>query len=637
MVSAPSFLINAVRAFSRGLVFAAEGFRDDRDGLRDIVNAMELPMSVCGCDWSYRWVSKGIGRLLGRRAEDVIGRPIVEVIGKEAFESLKPYFERVLAGEYVEYEEQVFYKALGWRWIHAMYAPTFGPDRTPDGWVALILDIDEQRKAQEIAIESEDRFRKLADNAPIAMWITGADGRSTFVNAYYVAYTGLSEPEIREHWDASIHPEERETFVAAYLQALQRRAELHEVVRLRRHDGVYRWFEVIGVPRYEAARFVGYTGCGFDITDRKIAEDAAREENRQKDQFIAVLGHELRNPMGAISNAVGILERVEMRNDDARRAIKVTRRQLDNLARLTDDVFAVGSLIAGNVTLARQPLDLGAVVRFTIQMLQTSAASRSIAIGITTQPAWVYADPVRLEQIVRNLVGNAVKFTPEQGRIDVRVSATDARAVLTVSDSGIGIPKEFLPRLFQPFAQAHPEFSGESRGLGLGLALTRRLVELHGGKISVESGGPGHGSTFVVSLPLMSQPLGAAAGQAANETKVNLQILVIEDNEDYRESLRDLLSIEGCIVETASDGPEAMELALAHSPDVALIDLALPTWDGYEVARRLREKFDSAIRILALTGFSREGDKTAARAAGFDDFLVKPVAPSRLLEALRPR
>jgi len=206
-----------------------------------------------------------------------------------------------------------------------------------------------------------------------------------------------------------------------------------------------------------------------------------------------------------------------------------------------------------------------------------------------------------------------------------------------VSDSGIGISKDFLPQLFQPFAQAHPEFSGESRGLGLGLALTRRLVELHGGEISVESGGPGHGSTFVVSLPLTRRPLGSVADEAANETDVNLRILLVEDNEDYRESLRELLSIEGYKVEVASDGPEAIQLALAHSLDVVLIDLALPTSDGYEVARRLRERFGSAIRLLALSGFGREDDKTAARAAGFDEFLVKPATPSRLLQALRPR
>jgi len=428
MTSASSLLINAVRAFSRGLVFAAEGFRDDREGLRDIVNAMELPMAVCSGDLSYRWVSNGISRILGRPAAEVIGRPIVEVIGKEAFVALKPHFDRVLAGEYVEYEEQVLYREVGWRWVHAMYAPTFGPNKAADGWVALVLDIDEQRKALEVANETEERFRKLADNAPVIMWISDADGRSTFVNAYYVAYTCLPESEIRQRWDALIHPEERKSFLEAYFQALARRTELHEVVRLRRHDDVYRSFEVIGVPRYEGARFAGYTGCGFDITDRKAAEEAAREENRQKDQFIAVLGHELRNPMGAISNAVSFLERAEVGDEAAKRAIKIVRRQLDNLVRLTDDVFAVGSLNAGKVKLARRAVDLSEVVRFTIRMLEASAAARSIAVRITTQPAWVEADPLRLEQSITNLVGNAVKFTPEHGRIDVRVSASAGAA-----------------------------------------------------------------------------------------------------------------------------------------------------------------------------------------------------------------
>jgi PAS domain S-box-containing protein len=334
MASTPSFFTDAVRALSKGLIFAAEGFRDNYAGLRDIVDAMDLAMAVCSRDLSYIWASNGIGRLLERPREEIIGRPIVEVIGETAFKSLKPYFDRVLAGEYVEYQEEVLYRQVGRHWIHAMYAPTHGPDRAVDGWVGLILNVDEERRAQERARESEGRFRRLADSAPVLMWMGQPDGSNTFINAQYAAYSGLSQKELRNNWKSLIHPDDRESYLAIYFDAVARGVEWHQEIRFRRYDGVYRWFEVKGVPRYEGAQYVGYIGCSIDVTERRTWEEATRQENQEKDQLIAVLGHELRNPMGAISNAIGILEKIEIGDDTGRRALTIARWQLNGLGRL---------------------------------------------------------------------------------------------------------------------------------------------------------------------------------------------------------------------------------------------------------------------------------------------------------------
>jgi CheY-like chemotaxis protein/two-component sensor histidine kinase len=366
-----------------------------------------------------------------------------------------------------------------------------------------------------------------------------------------------------------------------------------------------------------------------------MSEDAAVEAGLQKDELIAVLGHELRNPMSAISSAVAVLERIEIDNPKAKRPMEIIRRQLNQLVRLMNDLSESSHLLFGKMELVQEPIELGDTIRRVLRTFEHSGLTRFHSIEVATEPAWVYVDPARLDQVMSNLLGNALKFTPEHGKIRISVAADNDRATLTMSDSGVGIPKEFLPRVFQPFAQAKPEFSGKSGSLGLSLSLVKRLVQMHGGEVGVSSDGPGKGCTFVVSLLLISKTKASGAAQPAAEPTAGLRVILIEDNDDVRETVGELLQITGHIVESASDGPEGLERALKTLPQVALVDLALPTWDGYEVARRLRNQFGRAIRIIAMSGFGRELDRTTALGAGFDAFLIKPVDPKELLEALR--
>ena len=357
------------------------------------------------------------------------------------------------------------------------------------------------------------------------------------------------------------------------------------------------------------------------------ARAEAEAANRGKDQFLAMLGHELRNPLSAISNAVALGDRVDAGSELAVRARDVVRRQLGNLRRLVDDLLDVARVTTGKIALQSTPLELTAVVRRSIAALKDARRLADHEVQLALDQAWVCADDTRLEQIVCNLVENAAKYTPPGGNIRVSVRREDANAVLEVSDTGRGISADLLPRVFDLFTQDERTLDRSQGGLGLGLSLVRRLVELHHGTVTAASEGPGKGATFVVRLPQIEAPVFVAAPtQSAPARTKRRRILVIEDNVDGRDALKELLQGQGHEVHTAGDGPAGVEEALAVSPEVVLIDIGLPGFDGYEVARRLRASTQGKhLKLIALTGYGQEEDVKRARDVGFDDYLVKPV------------
>jgi signal transduction histidine kinase/CheY-like chemotaxis protein len=375
------------------------------------------------------------------------------------------------------------------------------------------------------------------------------------------------------------------------------------------------------------------------------------QADRRKDEFLAMLGHELRNPLAAIRNAHSVLDRLGDRlgrdDEPAARQRQVIDRQTRHLARMVDDLLDISRVTLGKITLQTQVVDLQEVVERCLRELGTEAQAErhQLTLEVTTEPVEVNGDPVRLEQIVSNLLHNAIKYTPPGGRISISVGKARGEALIRVSDSGIGIPLSMLPRIFDLFTQVESSIPRSQGGLGLGLPLVRSLVELHGGRVSATSPGPGGGSELTVRLPLRlavddadagCQPLrvgrGIAAGQAAGQ---GLHILVIEDNQDGRESLRDLLEIWGYRVDLAEDGPAGLERALAAPPDVALIDIGLPGFDGNEVARRIRASLNGhSPCLIAMTGYGQPEDRGRAMEAGFNTYLVKPVDPETLSRLL---
>ncbi len=353
---------------------------------------------------------------------------------------------------------------------------------------------------------------------------------------------------------------------------------------------------------------------------RAIAEAA----NRSKDEFLAMLGHELRNPLGAIANGARLLDAP----DEATRAHarEVIARQVQHLARMTDDLLDAARAMTGKIVLQRQPLDLADAAARAVAALRASGRGGEHRFVAALAPAWVEADATRIEQVLSNLLANAVKYTPAGGTITVSVAHEGREAVLRVADEGIGMPAELLERVFEPFVQGERPLDRSFGGLGIGLTLVRRLAELHGGTASAASDGPGRGSVFTVRLPAID-PVAGRAPRAARTAPMRRRVLVVEDNADARETLRRLLEFEGHSVRVAGDAEAALAALRTEASDVALIDIGLPGMDGYELARRIRAELDRerALVLAAVTGYGLPEDRRRSAAAGFDAHLVKPL------------
>jgi PAS domain S-box-containing protein len=371
-----------------------------------------------------------------------------------------------------------------------------------------------------------------------------------------------------------------------------------------------------------------------ELTRTRAARAEAEAASQAKDQFLAMLGHELRNPLAAITSAVTVLGQAATPEYD-RRARDVIAHQAEHLSRLVGDLLDVTRGALGKIELVRAPIDLAAAVRRCLGTLDATEKVGHHVVSVDAQPVWVDADGARVEQIIMNLLSNSLKFTPPGGAISLTVYREQSDAVLRVADQGAGMSADLLPCVFDLFVQGDRNLDRRPGGLGVGLSLVRRLVELHGGRVDAASEGPGRGSIFTVRLPALvdaprppSEPSGAPAGTPRR------RILVVEDNHDNREMMRILLETSGHEVHDAGDGVSGVELAVQLEPDTVLIDIGLPGIDGYEVARQIRSKVGDRSRLIALSGYGQQKDREQAFGAGFDDHLLKPVDPARLVAVL---
>ena len=361
---------------------------------------------------------------------------------------------------------------------------------------------------------------------------------------------------------------------------------------------------------------------------RAVLEDREREV-RRRDQFLALLGHELRNPLGALRNAARLVERDAGSVPRLANPLAIIDRQIHTLTLLVDDLLDVARVTSGKIALKLAPVDLATVVRNLVAEAGRSSRERRLQLGLSVpaSPVMVIGDELRLEQIITNLLTNALKYTPPGGRVDVSLTGGET-ASLRVVDTGVGISAEVLPTIFEPFTQASQTLDRSQGGMGLGLSVVRALAQLHGGEVVASSAGLNHGSTFTLRLPgapVGRVPLGDAKPAVAKPSFVQRHILIVEDNADNRESLQELLEEQGHLVEVAIDGEEGLERAISTNPDVALVDVGLPRLDGYEVARRIREASGSRMFLVALTGYGQPEDRMRAAAAGFDVHLTKPI------------
>ena len=544
--------------------------------------------------------------------------------------------------------------ALGLGWIR-LYAQEHGWVDTAFGTAArtfleIVLlvgvlwgAVRRVRQHEHALRETEGEVRRQAkqlsaflDTAAIALHRADSDGTILWANDAELRMLGYARHEYVGHKISEFHADPH--VIADMLARLHRGEKLVErEARLWCKDGSIKSVLVDSSVLWDEGGFV-HTQCFTrDITDRKRADGEREEANRRKDEFMAILGHELRNPLGPIRNAAHFLKLKSPDDADSRRSVEMIERQVAQMARLLDDLLDVSRLSRGSLELRRTRFTLGDVVERAVDTCRHEIEAKGHRLHLRTPSGRVdlVADRERLIQILGNLIGNATKYTPAGGRIDVEVVAGERDLEMKVKDSGIGIPQESLTKIFELFARVDGSH-GREGGLGIGLTLVRQLVELHGGTIEARSGGVGKGSEFVLKLPIVAGPdseVRMAREQAS--PSVPCRVLVADDNPDAVESLRLLLAAGGHEVRTAFDGEAAVRVAREFQPHVALLDLGMPKADGYEAARRIRsQQWGGGIYLVALTGWGQEADKRRGRDAGFDTHFVKPVAMEALHQLL---
>jgi PAS domain S-box-containing protein len=455
------------------------------------------------------------------------------------------------------------------------------------------------------------------------------------VNEQFCAITGYAEDELlRLSFYDLAHPEDRDYDREVFRAVI--RGELPKYVAEKRYvrkDGSVAWVHVESVLLHdEAGRPKHTVGVVMDITARKQAENALKDADRRKDEFLAMLAHELRNPLASMRNALELMRLTEPAETRLLNAREIMDRQLSHLTRLVDDLLDVSRITRGKVQLQKKQLVLQDLIHTVVDGAHPlmEAKDQILEVDVPPEAISLEADEARVTQVVGNLLTNASKFTPQGGRISVMAGRVGDRAVIRVKDTGLGIPKEAQARIFDLFAQEARTLDRSQGGLGIGLTLVKELVERHGGTVEVKSEGRARGSEFIVSLPVLPRAVvfGADDSEPAPSERRQgpMRILVVEDNEDAAESFRLLLEISGHEVRLAYDGKEGARVAEEFRPDIAFLDIGLPEIDGFELARRIRQNPVLKRTVLvALSGYGREEDKDEARAAGFDEHMTKPV------------
>ena len=567
----------------------------------------------------------------------------------EIWPIIGPQIEQVMAGEGHTWHENALVPITRFgRREDVYWTYSYGPiddASAPNGIGGVLVvctETTEQVLAEQRMKDAEARWRSLFEQTPGFVAILGGpEHRFEFANPRYVDLVGGRELIGRRLVDAL--PEVAGQGFVALLDEVYRTGEAHigtavpvslSVPRTG-GGGEHLYLDFVYQPiRSADGEVTGVFVDGYDVTDRVVAHEALRDEDRRKDEFLAVLAHELRNPLAPIRNASELLSRSETLDPKTRAIGDLLARQVGQLTRLVDDLLDMSRITQDRIELQREPLELGDAIGLAIESVQPllSKKRQEVVRVASEAPLHVEGDLARIVQVLVNLLTNAHKYSPAGGRIEVALRREDGTAVIDVSDEGVGISAEMLPRVFDLFVQADRGLDRSQGGLGIGLSVAHRLVQMHGGEIEATSEGLGHGSTFRVRLPLIDRPP-ESAGEAAAATSRPRRVLVVDDNADAADSLALLLGLQGHQTESVHGAHEAIERARAFAPHVVLLDIGLPEMDGYEVARRLRAEGTGGV-LIALTGYAQPEDVQRAMDAGFDAHVTKPVALSELTRVL---
>lgn len=562
-------------------------------------------------------------------------RLLGEQIAREAFESNAPGYE-------------LDFRCRGrdgkLHWLHEQtHLERLGPDR----WraVGVCTEITERKELEEAAL----RLAAIVESSQDAIIGQSLDGVITSWNRGAERMYGYSAEEAVGQPITMLTPPDVVNELPQIMERLARgeMIEHYETVRMRKDGSLLDVSLSISPIVDQTGRVVGAAKIARDITDKKALEAELRRRveelaaaDRRKDEFLAMLAHELRNPLGAISNALHVLQQSHATEPMRHRAVKVLQRQVLHQSRMVDDLLDVSRLTRGLMVIRQEPVDLNRLVRDTAEDYRATleAEGLTLELDLACADLWVHGDTVRLVQVLGNLLTNAAKFTARGGRVTVATTADEAgNARVTVRDTGEGIVPKLLPVVFDSFVQGERSLARSRGGLGLGLAIVRGLVELHGGSVKAESPGPGAGASFTFALPrIPGRNRGVASDEHVDAAERSLRVLLVEDNRDAAESLRDVLELHGYEVELAFTGTMALDTAHRWKPDVVLCDIGLPGMNGYDVARALRSSPDLPLRrLIAITGYGEEEHRRRVRDAGFDEHLLKPIDPERLHQLLQ--
>lgn len=605
--------------------------------------------------WSHEpksasfWWSRELEALAGYAEGRFAAMPggFFDLIHPRDLAALNDAVERAVESRSDYVAEFRFMHASGdWCWMEGRGRATYDSNGEPLTVYGLGIDITERKEAQTVLLRQAAIFEHLSD----AIVITDLRGNITDFNAGGERMLGYRTREILGRPVSILHlPEHalriRRAAFAALAVGGTWRAELVFV----RRDGSRGVCDTVVKPLANARGDIYGAVCVIhDITERRRAEQQLKRLNlelskadRRKDEFLATLAHELRNPLAPMRNVLEILRMKEFSDPQLSWSRDVFERQLQHMTHLVDDLLEVSRITQGKLELRKQRLELARAMQSAMEAARPAvqAASHHLSVTLPSEPLYLDADPTRLSQMILNLLNNAAKYTPAGGSISLAARREGEQAVIVVRDSGIGIPREHLDRVFEMFSQLAPALDRSQGGLGIGLALVRGLTQLHGGSVAAFSSGPGTGSEFVIRLPLAADATTPAADVEPQMPQASgMRIVVIDDNADAAESLCVVLELEGHEVRTAADGVAGLALIDEFAPQAVILDIGLPRMNGYEVARRIRLAHrDAEILLIAVTGWGQQQDKQIASDAGFDHHFTKPVDPRELQRVLTER